>query len=138
MFFNKKPTNITKVKMDKVDEDLMNKEIFSADEARKMGEEAIIQKRNNNRLQIFRSIKISIGNGYKNSNQLISTLFEDGNDIYFEGLGFKLTRHWVDQFGQTFTMKPEPLAPGTSVTPPPSYTKGTSGWGGSTYTYYPP
>lgn len=105
MFFKKPKPIIQKVKVDPVNEDLLKKEIFSAEEAHEMGVQARIQKRNNNRKSVFQNIKYSLQSGLTSSVMTLN-LFDDGNDIYFEGLGYKVEKIWHDQHGHLHVGEP--------------------------------
>ena len=87
--------------------DNVNKDIFSADQARKMGIEIKNQKRIDNRMIVFRMIKQHIQYG-THKIQIYREYFDDGNDVYFEGLGYKITPVWVSSItGQVFETEPE-------------------------------
>lgn len=125
--FGKKKKDISIEK--KFDQEMLNKAIFSADEAKQMGIEAKDKKRNDNRREIFRQVKVSIQAGQSSMN-LPTYLFVDNNDTYFEGLGYKVKKIWIDMAGVTHYEEPTEQA---NPTIPP--TSG-SNWGGAVIQQY--
>jgi hypothetical protein len=100
-----------------IDESLLKKDIFSARDAQKMGVEARNQKRNNNRREIFRQIKLYITAG-NNKINIPAGYFDDGNDVYFEGLGYKVKTLWIDSYtGAESYEEPAPreITPGATT-----------------------
>lgn len=93
MFWNKKTSIITTIPKEEKKKNLLDRDIFSAKEALQMGVEAREKKRNDNRMAIFRQIKQQISYGHLSTNFQIY-LFDDGNEIYFEGLGYKVQKVW--------------------------------------------
>jgi hypothetical protein len=85
--------------------ELSEREIFSADEAKEMSIEARNKRRNGYRKTIFKQVKDYIMCGYSKMN-LATHYFDDGNDIYFEGLGFKVKTVWIDSMGREFFEEP--------------------------------
>ena len=89
-----------------INEDLLKKEIFSAEEAKLMGIESKNKKRNDNRREVFRQIKQQITYGI-NKLTIRPQYLEDGNAIYFEGLNFKVKPIWVNSHtGAVLTSDP--------------------------------
>lgn len=85
----------------------INSDIFSADQAKQMVVDALIKKRNANRTVIFNGIKSQINGGSK-TYLAQAYLFEDGNDVYFEGLGYKIKQKWYDNYtGEFFDSEPQ-------------------------------
>lgn len=82
----------------KHNEELLLKTIFSAEEAVQMGIEAKAKKRNDNRKEVFRQLKQGVNAGL-GSMRLGIHLFEDNNLTYFEGLGYKVKKIYVDRQG---------------------------------------
>lgn len=102
MFWKKKqehPPTIVEIPKEEKKKDLLARDIFSAYEALEMGIEARNKKRNDQRKEIFRNIKFQIQHGLTKSN-MSKFLFEDGNDIYFEGLGYKVREIWINHNGE--------------------------------------
>lgn len=113
--FNKKKTN--------------NTNIFSASEAKKMVLDSLDKKRNDNRKEIFRQIKYAIDLGAK-SVKCSEFLFKDGNDVYFEGLGYKVYKIWSDHKGDHLT---EPIREQSDVFPPDIMSVAEQGSSGGYY-----
>lgn len=104
-------------------------EIFSADEAKQMVVDALIKKRNEDRMTVFNAIKAMIKGGHK-SYIAPPYLFENGNDTYFEGLGYKLKRLWYDSWTGQY-LETEPVDEQPDLIDPPPNNGGTGGaWGG--------
>jgi hypothetical protein len=82
------------------------RDIFCAEEARNLVTQARDKRRKDNRMKIFTQIKERITQG-SSSALLHIDLFQDGNDTYFEGLGYQLYQVWIDPTtGEELTVKP--------------------------------
>lgn len=112
MFWSKKKKEIIEIPKEEKKKELLKREIFSASDAKLMHAEARTNIRNKNRMEIFRQVKAAITNGYHKYN-LGEYLFADGNDIYFEGLGYKVKPVWIENYTGVEHFE-EPLPPPTT------------------------
>lgn len=84
----------------------MSKGIFSASEARQMFIHARNLQRDKNRLSIFGTIKYNIDIGNPSA-YIHPNLFQNGNDTYFEGLGYHLKEVWKRNGVEMFQKPPD-------------------------------
>lgn len=69
---------------------MATKIMITAQEAKQKSEEALERQKIQNRDHIFTSIRNAAQTGHKSTNIDVS-YFNNGNDIFFEGLGYEIT-----------------------------------------------
>lgn len=116
--------------------ELLDREIFSATEALQMGIDAREKKRNDNRREVFRNIKYQINAGATKINLALAS-FADGNDIYFEGLGYKVRQVWYHPVTGLESFE-EPVVDEAAIQQPQFQSGWSSTGGGMTFRSYVP